>query len=256
MYFIKIESDTNSGQIIKNMTTLESFKHDFEIIYSHLNKNGEYFYELSDYKMYIRKNENVLRKGYIYNTKVNVIKNVYTLSLIKCNEELSELFVKNVSQQGTQTNNIPAMVSIETQVNENVISPATICVETQVDTNITVPNISIKNSEIDSLGARYTRFQQQQDPFDCWNDLNSWTDLYQPKFHKKITTPPPLHPSPPTPPPPPTLQMMHPIPKQMKISNNPFDYFTQDLLNEFTSELKNKLSLPNHGLNKPSNDKY
>lgn len=253
MYFIKIESDINSGQIIKKQTTLDSFKQDFEIIYAHLNKNGEYFYELADHKMYIRKNENVLRKGYIYNTKVNVIKNVYTLSLIKCNEELSNLFVKEEVSQSlpgkvflqreTQTNNTPATISIETQSDE---------ISTSTDTNVTVPNVNINtsglftNQGIDSLGIRYTRFQQQQDPFECWND-NSWADVYQPKIHKKTTCYPTTVPAPPTPPP-----IIQPTPRQSKISNNPFDYFTQDLLNDFTTELKNKLTLPNHGLIRPS----
>ena len=124
MYFIKIEGEHNSNQIVNKITDLDHYREDFQKIYAHLNKNGEYFYEFNEHQMKIKKNENIVKHGYLYNSKSTIVKVIYTISLIKINQVLSSLFPTNKVDQFVQVDLQQPTIEIEktssvTQTNQH-----------------------------------------------------------------------------------------------------------------------------------------
>ncbi len=287
MYFIKLEGENNSSQIINKITTTDTYKQDFQIIYKHLNKEGEYFYEMSEYKMNIMKHENVVKKGYIYNSKQNVIKKMFVLSLIKINDELSDLFKINYCNQSIQTEYIS---TISTTSTTQTVEPEFHSIVTQTPT---IDNIEQSSQYISSLtnsiptqtaeietDYSYNYPSQHFTSHDVLIDIEP-SPIIAP-IPQKINTNPFINNTYPslttqyqqfqdsydfnfnsydtfnwcntnigklTPPPPPPRPAVE---KPVSTSQNPFTYFSTDFLLEFTSELKNKLVQPNFGLNSVS----
>lgn len=106
-YFIKITDHINkSDRIINRPTNLNTYTSDFNILINHLSKNNTTdFSNISNGKAELSKTETQIVPGYLYNSTKNVTTLVYTLSLIKADNQLSELFLSNFNHESTQTNN-------------------------------------------------------------------------------------------------------------------------------------------------------
>lgn len=103
-YLIRVIDHINkSDRIIHRLTTPESSNKDFNSIINHLNKNNEYLSSLSNGVAELTKQEQVVVPGYFYNSTKTVTKLAYTLSLIKIDEELSQVFLSETTDKHTQT---------------------------------------------------------------------------------------------------------------------------------------------------------
>lgn len=115
-YLIRVTDHINkSDRIIHRLTTVESANQDFNVIINHLNKNNEYLSTLSNCVAELTKKEQVVVPGYIYNSTKTVTTLVYTLSLIKIDEDLSQLFLSESTNKETQTEDSSDLQTKETQ---------------------------------------------------------------------------------------------------------------------------------------------
>lgn len=108
-YLVKIVDHLNkSEQILSVFTTLETYIDTYTKICNSINKENDFIVSvcMSDATATLTTHQEVLRKGYLYNTKSKITQPAYNLSLIKVNEELSDLFHETNSD--TQTLPPPA----------------------------------------------------------------------------------------------------------------------------------------------------
>lgn len=118
-YLIRVTDHINkSDRIIHRLTTIESANQDFNYVIDHLNKNNEYLSTLSNCVAELTKKEQVVVPGYLYNSTKTVTTLVYTLSLIKIDEDLSQLFLSestDTTNKETQTEDSVDLQTKETQ---------------------------------------------------------------------------------------------------------------------------------------------
>lgn len=103
-YLIRITDHVNkSDRIIHRLTNLDTYNSDFNTIINHLNVTNELRSTLSNGVAELSKNEQVVVPGYFYNSTKTVTTLVYTLSLIKVDENLSSVFRSNIQHESSQT---------------------------------------------------------------------------------------------------------------------------------------------------------
>jgi len=115
-YLIKVTDHINkSERVINRLTSLDTCNHDFHTIIDYLNMKNEYQSTLSNGIAELTKNEQVVVPGYFYNSTKNIRTLAYTLTLIKVDEKLSNIFLKEYTDNNTQTENTTDIQTKETQ---------------------------------------------------------------------------------------------------------------------------------------------
>lgn len=115
-YFIKVKDHINkSERVVNKVTTLDTYISDFHTIINHLNKDNLYLTTLTSGEAILTKTDTVTVPGYIYNSTKTVTTVVYTLSLIKIEMELSELFHAEYTNRSSQTNNVEDTSNVQTK---------------------------------------------------------------------------------------------------------------------------------------------
>lgn len=115
-YLIRIQDHINkSDRVIHKVTTLDNSVQDFNIIINHLNKDNIFSVTLRSGEAQLNKTETITVPGYIYNSTKCVTTLAYTLSLIKIDTTLSELFHTEFTNSETQTNVIDNSDDIQTK---------------------------------------------------------------------------------------------------------------------------------------------
>jgi hypothetical protein len=134
-YFIKVKDHVNkSERLINKVTNLNTYTQDFNTIINYLNKDNVYSVFTSNGEAECTKTETVTIPGYIYNSTKNVNTVVYTLSLVKIDSVLSELFLSESANRETQTNSVKDIQTKETQSSQETDSKVSQTNETQTET--------------------------------------------------------------------------------------------------------------------------
>jgi hypothetical protein len=106
-YFIQIENHIdNTIKIVNKITNLDTYSSDFNTIINQLNTDNTFESVYCDHKAELFKTETIIVKGYIYNSTKIIKTLVYTLTLIQCDNTLSQLFKNHVNN--TSQTNIPS----------------------------------------------------------------------------------------------------------------------------------------------------
>jgi hypothetical protein len=114
-YFIQIKDHINKSiRIINKITHLDTHNHDFNIVIDYLNKDDLFSVIISNGEATLSKAETQIIPGYIYNSSKIVNTLVYTLSLIKIDNQLSGVFPINCTDRETQTNEQADTKNIQT----------------------------------------------------------------------------------------------------------------------------------------------
>jgi hypothetical protein len=104
-YFIQIKDHINkSTRVINKITDLDTYNSDFNTVIGYLNKDDLFSVIISDGEARLSKAEATIIPGYIYNSSKIVNTLAYTLSLIKIDNQLSNVFQSNCTDRETQTN--------------------------------------------------------------------------------------------------------------------------------------------------------
>lgn len=137
-YLIQVQDHIKKyTRVINHITDLDRYTKDFNVIIEHLNKDVTYSVTLTNGCAELSTTETITVPGYIYNSTKTVNKLVYTLSLVKIETDLSELFHTNHTDSETQTTVIDDTSNIQTketqseQTTEDKISQTSVEVETE-----------------------------------------------------------------------------------------------------------------------------
>jgi hypothetical protein len=103
-YFIKVKDHINkSDRIVNKVTSLDTYVADFYAIINFLNRDHQYSVTQTNGEAELTKSETVTVPGYIYNSTKTVITPAYSLSLIKIDSTLSDIFQTEFTDKETQT---------------------------------------------------------------------------------------------------------------------------------------------------------
>lgn len=93
-YFIKLTDNLNNSEtIINKITTNDTYSSHYKSIFDSINNDLDLIFSISsNATATISQLKEVEHKGYIYNTKTNITKIIYELSLVKINNVLSNIF--------------------------------------------------------------------------------------------------------------------------------------------------------------------
>lgn len=115
-YFIHVKDHINkSARVINKMTNLNTYSQDFNTIVKYLNKDNMFNVSMNNSEAELFKLETQVVPGYIYNSTKTVNTLVYTLSLIKIDSQLSNIFQVTYTTAETQTIEQDNTENIQTQ---------------------------------------------------------------------------------------------------------------------------------------------
>lgn len=135
-YLIRIQDHINKSiRIVNHITNLNTYTHDFNIIINSLNKDNIYTSASSNGQAELSRVENIVVPGYIYNSTKSVTTLVYTISLIKIDETLTNLFLSESSHAETQTNTTNDTSDIQTKETQSEQQTSNKDSQTQNDIN-------------------------------------------------------------------------------------------------------------------------
>ena len=144
-YFIKIKYfKRNSEKIINKQTSLKKYTNDFTIIFNSLKESNPNLYSSTEeYICKIYQEEEIIIKGFFYNTTKITNTLVYELSLTKIDEQLTTLFNSHNFAQTCSPSLLDSLESIyDLYINDNY-SPLS-----DIDTNHT--NLGTSDTELDT----------------------------------------------------------------------------------------------------------
>jgi hypothetical protein len=159
-YLIRVTDHVNkSDRIINHLTNLDTYNSDFNTIINHLNANNELRSTLSNGVAELSKTEQVIVPGYFYNSSKPVTTLVYTLNIIKVDENLSDLF--RIQHESSQTTSFDISKNLQTK-------------ETQSDSSTTDQSSQV-SEEINQLTRQYqeTSFFRDEEEFGEFQDYTS-----------------------------------------------------------------------------------
>jgi hypothetical protein len=109
-YLIKLYSfETDTFTIVSKFTTKENYQEHFNSLVAVL---GDFDVTIEDFTYTLSKKVKVVKKGYLFNTVTDKVLNIYSLSLLKVDTTLSQLWNDTVETEETETK------STQTEVNE------------------------------------------------------------------------------------------------------------------------------------------
>jgi hypothetical protein len=115
-YFIHVKDHINkTTRIINKITNLDTCSHDFNTIVKYLNKDNIFTINTSNCEAELFKSDTQVVPGYIYNSTKTINTLVYTLSLIKIDSQLSNIFQVTCTTTETQTIEQDDTKNIQTQ---------------------------------------------------------------------------------------------------------------------------------------------
>lgn len=159
-YLIKITDHINkSDRIIYRLTTLESCNKDLHTVVDTLNKDNKYLSTISNGHAELTLNEQVVVPGYFYNSTKTVTTLAYTLSLIKIDDKLSNLFL-DTRDADTQTNSNTTPSDLQTK-------------ETQSES--TTKNASSQVYDVSQLTQQYEDTKFYDDDQEEFGEFQSYT---------------------------------------------------------------------------------
>jgi hypothetical protein len=186
-YFIKIKDFINNTErIISKKITLDNYITHFSNIYNHLNINNKYTLFSNNDVCDITGTEEVIVKGYLFNTTTIVTKQFYQLTLIKIDNELSDIFTQTESQTEAETETqteaeTETQTEAETQIEANYLCCCKCCCCSCNE----MPQLEFINEEYDdkSEGSECSEYSEKCCITDYYNydfkNYDSWNQLYQ-----------------------------------------------------------------------------
>jgi hypothetical protein len=186
-YLIKVTDHINkSERIIHRLTTLDTYNSDFQTIINYLSIDNEYQSTLSNGVAELTKNEQVVIPGYFYNSTKNISTLTYTLTLIKVDEKLSNVFLTETTDSHTQTEE-----SNDLQTKETQCETSTKDTPSQVYAEVNKLNKQYEDTEFfreddeefgefQSYTPEFTNVDLNSPTFPCYDRSNVIIPPYQP----------------------------------------------------------------------------
>lgn len=158
-YLIKITDHINkSERIIYRLTTLDTCNTDFNKIIDELNQDNQYLSTISNGTAELTKHDQVVVPGYFYNSTKTINTLIFTLSLIKIDDKLSNIFLDS-RDFNTQT---------ESDVTDDVQTK-----ETQSETSS--KHASSQVNDVSVLAQQYENTKFYEDNQEEFGEFQSYT---------------------------------------------------------------------------------
>lgn len=172
-YFIQIKDHINkSTRVINKITDLDTYNSDFNTVIGYLNKNDLFSVIISDGEAILSKAETTIIPGYIYNSSKIVNTLAYTLSLIKIDNQLSDVFQSNCIDRETQTTEQPDTKYVQTQEDEEKQTSSS--QTTEANNNESIEEYDSEFGEFQGCTQEFTNINLNEAGYSYCNYYNSY----------------------------------------------------------------------------------